>query len=818
MPALLDAVLIDTRQALRRITRAPWLSLVVIATLAVAIAANATIFSMLKPTVLRRLPVADPSALVGIEAIDVRTGNYSPFYADVYRALQSGQRSFTTLGAYSSSLMRVEHGGAAFDTGVEGVTPEYFEALGVRAGSGRVFARGDDPLAANAVITRRLEARLFGNGSAVGQRIVADGRSLDIIGVTENRFEGVRMDGGDDLFLMLPYLRSTLLGSDPKGVNRAQQLVGRLAPGATIESARAEMAGRWPGIQQAVRAALPVPHQTAIDNQRIEIESFARGFNGLRDRYGESLTLVMALAAALLIVGCINLSGLLLARALTRHHEFAVRIAMGVSRRRLIQQVLIDGVLLSLASLVIALPLSWWASNVLTAMVSVSKAIPLTDTKPDLPVLLAATAVSLCAGVIVGLLPARLAVTRGMDDVLRGRGTSHRIGGAARVLMIAQVAASMILVIGAGLFVTTLVNLYANDLQDHSRPILFTRLARNPIERTTTLRQPYFESLQRRLAEAPGADAAALSDTYPAYLGFFIGLPTDTVTARDGAQAPAITDYVTPGFFDLYSIALLRGRDFTWADNETAAKIAIVNDTLARKLSPDGDVVGRLVQVASGPATIEVEIVGVVADANVASIREKRVAGLYRPMMQELVRRAQTPMAHLRVKADVAAAHRGYTDAVNALGQHFVRGLFTLDRWVDNAVVEQRLIAGTASAAAMLALILASVGLFGLVAYSVSSRVREIGVRMSIGATRADVMRMIVREALAMVIPGIAVGVPLAIGVTWLVRSQLYGVSAADPWNIAIACTALIATTAIAALLPAVRASRIEPSQALRQH
>lgn len=816
MSALLDAIRIDLRQSLRRITRAPWLSLVVIATLAVAIAANATIFSLLKPTVLRQLPVADPSALVGIETIDIRTGSYSPFYVDVYRALQSGQRAFATLGAYSTSLARIEHDGAAFDTGVEGVTPEFFEALGVRAGSGRLFTRDDDPLTANAVITRRLEVRLFGNGSAVGQRIVADGRALDIIGVTADGFDGVRMDGGDDLFLMLPYLRSTLVGSDPKGVNRAQQLVGRLVPGATIEGARAEIAGRWPGIQQAVRAALPAPHQITIDNQRVEIESFARGFSGLRDRYGASLTLVMALAAGLLIVGCINLSGLLLARALPRQHEFAVRIAMGVSRRRLIQQVLIDGVLLSFAALVIALPLSWWASKVLTAMVSVSRAIPLTDTTPDLPVLLAATAVSLLAGVIVGLLPARLAVTRGMDDVLRARGTSHRLGAAARVLMIAQVAASMILVIGAGLFVTTLVNLYGNDLQDHSRPILFTRLARNPLDRSTTLRQPYFESLQRRLAESPGADAAAFSDMYPAYLGFFSGLPTDTVTGRDGAQATAIADYVSPGFFDLYSIALLRGRDFTWADNDTAAKVAIVNDTLARKLSADGDVVGRLVQVASGPAKIDVEIVGVVADANVASIREQRAAGLYRPMMQDL-RHAQTPMAHLRVKADVPAAHRAYTDAVNGLGQHFVRGLFTMDKWVDNAVVEQRLIAGTASVAATLALALASVGLFGLVAYSVSSRVREIGVRMSVGATREEVIRMIVREALTMVIPGIVVGVPLAIAATWVVRSQLYGVSATDPWTIAVACAAFIITAAIAALLPAARAARIEPSAALRQ-
>ena len=816
MSALFDAVRVDTRQALRRIRRAPWLSLVVIATLAVAIAANATIFALLKPTVLSRLPVPDPGALVSISATDGRTGNYSAIFVEALRALQTGQASFASLGAFSSSIVRLEYDGAAFDTGVEGVTAEYFDVIGVRAKQGRLFSSGDDPRTAVAVITARLAARLFGDASAIGQRIVADGRPLDIIGVTADGFTGVRMDGGDELFVLLPFLRATLLGSDPPGMARAQQLVGRLAPGATLATVRAEVLGRWPSIQAAVLPTVPAAQQAAVTNQRITVDSFARGFSGVRDRYGPSLTMVMALAGALLAVGCLNLSGLMLARALTRQHEFAVRLAMGVSRARLIQQVLIDGLLLSLAALVVALPLSWWASLVLTSMVSVGKSVPLENTTPDVPVLLAAAAVSLAAGVLMGLLPARRAVARGMDDVLRGRGTSHRIRGSARGLLIVQVAASMILVIGAGLFVTTLARLYDNDLQDHSRPILFTRLSRNPLERSVVLGQPYFEALQARLAAIPEADAAAFSEMYPAFLGFFGGMPTDTVSFGGGPRASAVTDHVSPGFFGLYSIAQLRGRDFTWADNDTAPKVAIVNETLAKKLSPSGDVVGHRMQIASGPATSDVEIIGVVADANVGSIRERGVAGLYRPMMQDL-RRGQAPMAHLRVVGDMASAQRAYVDAVNAQGQHLVRAIFTTDSWVDNALLEQRLIAGTASVAATLAVVLASVGLFGLVAYSVSSRVREIGVRMSIGASRGDVMRMIVREALLVVVPGIAIGIPLAMSASWAVRSQLYGVSAADPWTIAGAALVFLATTAVAAWLPALRASRIQPYEALRQ-
>jgi predicted permease len=399
---------------------------------------------------------------------------------------------------------------------------------------------------------------------------------------------------------------------------------------------------------------------------------------------------------------------------------------------------------------------------------------------------------------------------------LRGRGTTHRIRGSARAMMITQVALSMVLIVGAGLFVTTLSNLYANDLQQRQKPILFTRLARVPLKRTTVLSQPYFQSLQEQLATMPGADLAAFSVFYPAYLGFFDTMPTDTVSAGNGVPASAVGDHVTPGFFELYAIARLRGRDFTWSDHETAPKVAIVNDTLARKLSASGEVVGQRVKITSGPVTDDVEIVGVVADASVSSIRERHVAGIYRPMMQD-VRRGQNPMTHVRVAGDVAAAQRHYVDVVDARGEHLVRAIFTMDGWVDNAVVEQQLIAGMAGVAGTFALVLACVGLFGLLAYSVSSRVREIGVRVSIGATAGQVVRMIVREGLVVVIPGLAVGIPIALAAAWVVRSQLYGVSATDPWTVAGASLVFIVTAVIASWFPARRAARIQPIDALRQ-
>jgi putative ABC transport system permease protein len=810
--SLFDALATDVRHALRRIARSPGVSAIVVVTLALALAANTTIFSLLKPTVLEKLEASLPDALVGIAGRDVKTNANSSLYLPALSILQADQRSFSMMAAFTSSLVRIEHNGSSFDTGVEGVTSDYFTVLGIDARAGRLIASQDDPLSAVAVLSDRLATRMFGDADPVGQTILVDGRQVSIIGVARRDFIGTRMDGGDDLFVPLTFLRA-VQANDPKVVPRAQQIIGRLNRGVTLSQARAEMLGRWPSVQSTVAAELPAALRPIVESQRIIVESFARGFSGIRERYGNSLTLVMALAVALLAIGCVNLSGLMLARALARQHEFAVRRAMGVGPARLFQQTVMDGALLSIAAVILAVPLAIWASTVLTSMVSVGRGLPLGPTAPDGQIVALAALVSAVCGVLISFWPARRAMTLDMDDVLRGRGVSQRIRGSSRFVLTTQVALSMILVVGAGLFVTTLSNLYANDLQSRANPIIFTRLARAPAQRSP-LQQPYFQNLQERLATMPGANAAAYSVFYPAYLGFFDGMPTDTVTVG-GAQSAAITDFVSPGFFDLYAIATLRGRDFGWLDSESAPKVAIMNETLARKLSALDDIVGRRVQITSGRVTDEVVVVGVVADANVASIRERHVAGLYRPLMQDL-RRAQNPMAHVRVTGDVAGARRSYVDVVNAEGQHLVRGLFTMDEWIDNAVVEQQLIAGMASVAGGLAMILASVGLFGMLAYSVSSRVREIGIRVSVGATEGEVLRMIMREALAVVLPGIVTGIPLALAFAWVIRSQLYGVSATDPWTTAWAALVFLATATVASWLPARRAAQIQPVEALR--
>jgi ABC-type antimicrobial peptide transport system permease subunit len=273
---------------------------------------------------------------------------------------------------------------------------------------------------------------------------------------------------------------------------------------------------------------------------------------------------------------------------------------------------------------------------------------------------------------------------------------------------------------------------------------------------------------------------------------------------------------ISPGFFNTFGIAHLRGRDFTWQDDGGARPVTIVSQSLAGSLFPGGDALGRRVRLTSGSTSTDLEIVGVVADAPIFSYREPDLAVAFRPMMQDLLR-AQFPMAHVRVNGDVKAVRDAYVRAVESQGRHHVRALFTLDQWFDYALLQERMIAGVSMSAAALAILLACIGIYGLLAYAVTSRVREIGVRMSLGATRATVLRMIVREGLAVVVPGVLIGIPCALGAATLVRSQLYGVTATDPTTIIGAAILFIATGVTAALVPAWRAARIDPIDALRQ-
>ncbi|MGE3277335.1 MAG: ABC transporter permease [Vicinamibacterales bacterium] len=818
---MLDAVRTDLRHSTRRLRRSPGLSFVVVATLALALGANTAVFSLVNGIILRTIDARDPSGLVGISAADTRTGRPLHIYGDVLTSFEQTQHVFSSVALLQPSMFRLEIAGRSRFFGVEGVTPSYFEMVGARLAEGRFLGAEDMRAAATApvaVITRDARRELFGEtGAALGETLTIDGASVTVVGVLGDDFRGMQRDSAAEAFVPLPFARRT----DPTGILRSPRAIARLAPGVGLAQARAEVVGRWPAIQSASLDVVPEPDRDAVRGQTLTVESLARGIGNAEVQWGTPLLVTIGLGVLLLAVGCVNLMSLMSARALGRQHEIAVCRALGVSRGRLFFQVLVDGLILATVGLALALPVGWWGSARLQAEMTIARGRPLIEPwTPDAGVIGIAAVVALAMGLLMGLPPALRAIRGPAHDAMRSaRAVTRSLGRAGRTALVIQVALSMVLVAGAGLLAGMLSSLYANDSGFRGRRVVWTRLTPNPGDRTP-LDHTYYRMLLDRLAAMPGADGAVYTSVFPAYLGFRGALATDTFAAERAPESTitGLTELVSPGFFDMFGVPLLRGRDVTWSDGANAPAVTLVTQSLAERLFPEGDAVGRRLRLQTRGGTVIAEVIGVVGNATMGSIRDPNVAVAFRPMLQDSAG-ARFPLAHVRVRdgADVAAVADEYTRVVNSSGHHYVPGLFTLEQWLDNAVLQERLMAGVSTSAGALALLLACVGIYGALAYSVTARFREIGVRMALGASRADVLRMIVRDGLLVVVPGVLIGIPCALAGARLMRSELYGVTATDPATFAWAASLFLAAGLVAAVTPAWRASLVDPTEALRQ-
>ena len=825
-----DALRLDVRHSFRSLRRAPTFSLIVVVTLALAVGATTAVGSLLNALVLRTLAVPSPEQLVALSALEPRANVYGYFYADTFKAYRAAQRSFAQMSMYSGGgILRVETRSGVFeDAWTEAVSPEYFDMVGARLSAGRFFSESD---AAVAVISEGYRRRIFGDDPGIGEPIKVNAVPATVIGVVADGFDGLQSDGTFDI--IVPFAVMRLAAGDPSRPLRSNNVVGRLARGVSIETARAELVARWPSIQSAtLPATLPEADREALLRQRLEVEPLASGFSGLRTRYGTTLWVLLALMGILLAVACANLAGLSLARSLTRRHQVAIRLALGGSARRVFWQLLNDGILLSAVAFVAAVPLAWGIIRAVRASLLVARMTPkFPDVTPDARVLAATALLTVCIGLAIGAVSAWQSVAARVDEGLRpGRGIIGSLGRFGRGLLVAQVALSMTLLVGAGLFTATLAHLRANDTSLQSQRIIFTRAYREPGDRQV-LPPEYFQALVTELAHMPGAEAAALSVYYPTYYPMTVPVPifyrytrADSITPLDAAVQ---TEIVSPGFFDLFRLPRLQGRDFSWDDGPGKPAVALVSASLARAMFPAGDVVGQRIRLAGperrpcGSAGLQacpqdIEIVGVVADAPYGKLDDPRPLVVFRPILQEQAR-SQFPMAYVRASGDLATVRDGYTRVIKSLGHRSLRAFFTSSEWVDSALLQQRFTAGLATFAAAITILLACIGVYGLLAYSVTARVREIGVRVALGAARGTVLWMIVRDGLAIAVPGVLIGALCAWAAARLVRAQLYGIAPSDPRTLLIAAAIFLVTVLAASLLPALRASRVAPVEALRE-
>jgi predicted permease len=813
-----DALRLDVRHSFRSLRRAPTFSLIVVVTLALAVGATTAVGSLLNALVLRTLAVPSPEQLVALSALEPRANVSGYFYADTFKAYQSAQRSFAQMSMYSGGgLLRVETRSGVFEASTEAVSPNYFDLVGARPSAGRFFSDSDEDVV---VLSESFRRRVFGDDPGIGEAITVNVVPATVIGVVADSFEGLQLDATTDVILPFALTRRANADPGPMGPLRSRHVVGRLAPGVSIDAARAELLARWPSIQSAtLPATLPEPEREALLRQRLDVAPLASGFSGLRARYGTTLVVLLGLMAILLAVACANLAGLTLARSLTRRHQVAIRLALGGSAPRVFWQLLVDGILLSAVAFAAAVPLAWGIIRAVRASLMVGLAKFPTVT-PDAGVLAATALLTVSIGLAMGVVSAWRSVAARVDEGLRpGRGIIGSLGRFGRGLLIAQVALSMMLLVGAGLFTTTLARLRTNDTSLQSQRIVFTRAYREPGD-PQLLPPEYYQALVDGLGHMPGAAAAALSVYYPTYYGIKGQVvPTDHYTRVDRIPSPEVTvlpEFVSPGFFDLFRLPRLQGRDFSWDDGPGKPAVALVSASLARALFPEGDAVGRRIRLA-GPECRDFEVIGVVGDAPYGKLDDPRPFVVFRPILQEQAR-SQFPMAYVRASGDLATVCDGYTRVVKALGHRSLRPVFfTSSDWVDRALLQERFTAGLATFAAAMTILLACMGVYGLLAYSVTARVREIGVRVALGAARATVVWMIVRDGLAIAVPGVLVGAPCAWAAARLVRAQLYGIAPSDPRTLLIAAAMSLATVLAASLFPALRASRVAPIEALRE-
>jgi predicted permease len=828
-----EGLLQDIRYSLRTLRRSLTFTLVVVLSLALGIGANTAIFSLIDAALLKMLPVRNPEQLVELKSLSPAIGLYELFSYAAFREFRganpvlSGVLAFREL--YNMDFEVDGHGGLANGQLVSG---EYFSLLGVHAILGRTIlpadekAPGQSPVAVIGYDYWRQRFAL--DPDVVGKKIVLNNSPFTIIGVTPPEFFGLEPGARIDVSVplsMVAQVRSDFASpGTPYDVFTAPfrnwlYVMARLKPGVTKERALASLEPIFARtMRESAEGLSGLPFDSpavrrAFLATKLQLYSGGQGLATLRARFSKPLWIVMAVVALLLIVTCANIANLLLARGNSRQREIAVRLAIGAGRARLIRQLLAESILLGLGGGALGLVLAFWAGRSLLLLMSHSRSPILLNVHPDVTVLIFTLSISLLTALLFGMVPA----LRAARVDLRGSGKTNSRSRFGNALVVMQVAVSLVLVIGAGLLTRTLVNLkefYPGFNQDNV--LLFSV---NPL--MTGYREDQLVSLYERLLDhfktIPGVRSATFSVHSPLSSGFSSSPlnvqgykpPSDRELASVGVEA------VGPEYFRTIQTAVLLGRDFTAADRAGGPKVAILNKTAAHFYFGEASPIGRRVNMPGyrgDPSWLE--IVAVVDDAKYHDLREQAAPMVYIPLFQAP---ESGVTFEVRTGIDPASAAPALLNAVKATDNRLpVFAVKTLRTQLDDSLVQERLVASLSSAFGALALLLAGVGLYGLMAYAVNRRTNEIGIRMALGARPAEIAGMVLRETLLLVGLGLAIGIPASMIASRLIASELYGLKSSDGTTILLAILLLAGIAALAGYLPARRASRVDPMIALR--
>jgi predicted permease len=823
----IEQIMNDTKYAFRSLLRNPAFSLTAIFTLALGIGANAAIFNLLHAVILRSLPVPNAEQLRLVNVVGPREDLESIFSYPVFRQMQDAVSGKGEIAAFSGiSPMKA---GEEEQVQAELVSGDYFQALRVQPEAGHLLSASDDKItgAYPAVLSDAYWSKRYGRDAAIiGQSINLNNTPVTIVGVASHSFFGLAPGSRPDFWLPvsaqfdLRYKRNVWNSNGdsskaflPQPQIRWLSLVARI-PDARLDSQVAATINHIYGLdmQREAKGWQDDPAGArALLQSRLHLDAGEKGLGDLRRRFTDPLIVLMSAAGLVLLIASVNLASLALARVIARRKEIAVRCAIGATRGRIISQFITEVLLLSFVGGVFALPVALGASQVLTRWASSGDPMPL-DIGVDAPMLLFVLGASIVAGFLFGLLPALEAMNFPLADAMKTHASS--VKGMrlpwGRTLIAIQVMFSFVLLTGAVLFVRTFVNYASINLGFNPERVLSAQVDPLGAHFTTEQLLPAYHRVLERVRAIPGVQSVSLADR-----GLDMGGVSSSgfnLQGRPNGDQTIDSSHVSPEYFSTVGMRLVRGRFFDYHDLAKKPVLAVINAAAARVLFSGMSPIGQ--HFGDGGDTGHYEVIGIVADARVVNVHE-----LARPMAfysldqePEYIR-----VIDVRAQGDPKSIEQSVRNAIREAAPSLpVMKVNLLTKQVGSNLLREKLVARLASAFALLALALACLGVYGVLSYAISRRTPEIGIRLALGAETSSVRWMVLREALVVILIGLCLGIPVAVGGTTLVRGLLYGVSAGDPASLALGALALLAIGFLAAFIPAWRASRVDPNVALR--
>lgn len=832
----MSSLLPDLRYSLRAIRRSPLFASVAILSLAIGIGANTAIFTLMDQLMLRQLPVKNPDQLVMIYQRGVHNGNNMGSRMNsypIYRDFQQKAAPFSEVLCRRLISASMSVGNQTERVDAELVSGNYFTMLGVRPAAGRLFnSREDDRVyQGHPVVVLSYDywvSRFARDRTVVGKKILVNNYPMTIVGVSGPGFAGLDPASSPQIrvpILMKPQMLPEWTWFQPEDRrSRWVQVFARLKPGYTAESARAPLQVLFHQVREYELTLPAAKDWSAWSRQRflqgtVQVEKADTGYSNLRNDFSTALIVLMSMVGLVLLIACANVANLLIARALARQKEIAVRLSIGASRGRLVRQLMVESLALSFAGGLAGVALAVAMTRGLLALVPTEGNPLLIRPEPDARILLFTLAVTVLTGLIFGLAPALRASRPDLWTTLKDGAGS--VAGTGRSLLLrkslvaAQVALSFLLLFGAGLFVRSLQNLKATNtgFRDLDNLVTFqVSPALNGYDGPRTVQ--FYTELLDGIRAIPGVRSAALAGV-PVLHGdeWDSSTSVEGHQAKDGEDMQAFMNDLSPGYFETMGIPILEGRDFDRRDIKDDAKVAIVNKRFAEHFFKGRSAVGRHLGRGNRPGTkLDIEIVGVSADTLYEGPREGVRRQVFIPNWGN-----GGAAFYVRAALGSSALYSAVRNQVKKLDSAMpVFELKTLGRQLDDTLLTERLIALLSAGFGMLATLLAAIGLYGVMAFAVARRTKELGLRMALGAQPGSVIWLVMREVLLLLGIGLLVGVPVALGLGRLVASQLYGIKPSDPWIVAASMAVLIVVAAAAGLIPARRASRIDPILALR--